>query len=360
MTEQALGPQRRAAAWTRHRTTTRPSCTAWAMPRNCCAACALPELRHFLLDHLHPVGRHQLLRPGAEQRRRRVDRHRLAARLPRLARLRARHGADRLGLSDGGRALPLGLDPRRTRPRLAHGLVQPARPRHGAGRHQCRHLPVSRRALFPYLGIDTAALTPADADRHLRAGPDRVVGLITVSQALFNHLGIRLTSKLTDISGYLIFGVACADRGTAGLRAASRRRPAREFQELFGRCRRGRVAAVRQSRLPVPAGLLLPAYTITGFDASAHTAEETIGAARAIPRGMIHSVFWSGLFGWLMLCGHRDGGAGSGQRRRRRARGLLLDHGRRRAGLAEDPALPRHRGRSISLRPRHASPRPAG
>ena len=44
-------------------------------------------------------------------------------------------------------------------------------------------------------------------------------------------------------------------------------------------------------------GLLLVCYTITGFDASAHTSEETRDAARIVPRGMMQSVFWSGLFG---------------------------------------------------------------
>ena len=49
-------------------------------------------------------------------------------------------------------------------------------------------------------------------------------------------------------------------------------------------------------------GLLLPAYTITGFDASAHVAEETLSAAHNVPRGIINSVLVSGLMGWLLLC----------------------------------------------------------
>ncbi len=49
-------------------------------------------------------------------------------------------------------------------------------------------------------------------------------------------------------------------------------------------------------------GLLLVCYTITGFDASAHTSEETRDAARIVPRGMMQSVFWSGLFGYFMVC----------------------------------------------------------
>ena len=43
-------------------------------------------------------------------------------------------------------------------------------------------------------------------------------------------------------------------------------------------------------------------YTITGFDASAHTSEETHDAARNVPRGIIGSVFWSAVFGYVMVC----------------------------------------------------------
>src|SRR4051812_4612997 len=48
-------------------------------------------------------------------------------------------------------------------------------------------------------------------------------------------------------------------------------------------------------------GFLLPAYTITGFDASAHASEETRDASRNVPRGIVRSVLISGLFGWVML-----------------------------------------------------------
>ncbi len=49
-------------------------------------------------------------------------------------------------------------------------------------------------------------------------------------------------------------------------------------------------------------GWLQGVYTITGFDASGHTSEETRNAAREVPKGMIHSVFWSGVFGYIMVC----------------------------------------------------------
>ena len=49
-------------------------------------------------------------------------------------------------------------------------------------------------------------------------------------------------------------------------------------------------------------GLLLPIYTITGYDASAHTSEETKRAAHSVPRGIVSSILWSSLAGWIMLC----------------------------------------------------------
>ena len=54
--------------------------------------------------------------------------------------------------------------------------------------------------------------------------------------------------------------------------------------------------------IPLRDGCLLPAYTITGFDASAHAAEETINAAESVPRGIIRSVLVSGVAGWILLC----------------------------------------------------------
>ena len=48
-------------------------------------------------------------------------------------------------------------------------------------------------------------------------------------------------------------------------------------------------------------GLLMSQYTITGFDASAHTAEETSNASRMAATGMWTSVFVSVVFGWILL-----------------------------------------------------------
>jgi amino acid transporter len=55
--------------------------------------------------------------------------------------------------------------------------------------------------------------------------------------------------------------------------------------------------------LVLPIGFILTMYTQTGYDASAHTAEETRGAAKAAAQGVWRSVFFSALIGWLVLLG---------------------------------------------------------
>jgi len=51
----------------------------------------------------------------------------------------------------------------------------------------------------------------------------------------------------------------------------------------------------------LPLGFLLTMYTITGYDASAHLSEETRGSEQSSPRGIWLSVFYSAVFGWIVL-----------------------------------------------------------
>jgi amino acid transporter len=53
--------------------------------------------------------------------------------------------------------------------------------------------------------------------------------------------------------------------------------------------------------LVLPLGFLLTMYTQTGYDASAHTAEETRGAAKAAAQGVWRSIFFSAIIGWFVL-----------------------------------------------------------
>jgi amino acid transporter len=53
--------------------------------------------------------------------------------------------------------------------------------------------------------------------------------------------------------------------------------------------------------LVLPIGFLLTMYTLTGYDASAHTAEETRGAAITAAQGVWRSIFFSAVIGWFLL-----------------------------------------------------------
>jgi amino acid transporter len=53
----------------------------------------------------------------------------------------------------------------------------------------------------------------------------------------------------------------------------------------------------------LPIGFILTMYTQTGYDASAHTAEETRGAALSAAKGVWKSIFYSAILGWFLLLG---------------------------------------------------------
>ncbi len=131
---------------------------------------------------------------------------------------------------------------------------------------------------------------------------------ITAVQALVNHLGIRATSRLTDASGYLILGTSIAltaallwfgpGHHLAGLPWAR----LWTFANYSGPAGGGVWPATGSVAQLMLLGLLLPIYVLTGYDASAHTAEETRNAALNAPRGIISSVIWASLFAWLFSC----------------------------------------------------------
>jgi amino acid transporter len=127
------------------------------------------------------------------------------------------------------------------------------------------------------------------------------VCLIALSQALFNHFGIKTTTAITDFSGYLILVVAVLLTLTFLIWGAtwdfSR---LTQFVNNTGEPGGGFFVEPRTAFVAFLVGLLYPVYTITGFDASAHTAEETIDARRQVPRGILHSIFWSLAFGLVM------------------------------------------------------------
>ena len=141
------------------------------------------------------------------------------------------------------------------------------------------------------------------ADLGRRLAQVLAVTLITLTQGLFNHFGIRVTTKLIDFSGGLILVVAVA-LTVAMLYGA----PHLQFSRLFAfhnfsGAPGGNV--VPQSGHPFYLfllALLYPLYTMTGYDGSAHTSEETVDARRSVPRGIINAILWSMIFGLAMAC----------------------------------------------------------
>jgi amino acid transporter/thiamine kinase-like enzyme len=144
----------------------------------------------------------------------------------------------------------------------------------------------------------------------VRAVPDWVLWSLaivaTVSQAVVNHRGMRLTTRLIDFSGYLIIVVtaaltvlllACAVLSPAGL----------DFSRLvafsnYSGAAGGDVWPAANSLVWLFAlGLMLPAYTMTAFDSAAQTVEETRDPETNVPRAIWRAVLISGLAGWLML-----------------------------------------------------------
>jgi amino acid transporter len=129
------------------------------------------------------------------------------------------------------------------------------------------------------------------------------VAIMTATQAAINHSGIKLTSKLTDFSGYLIL-VGATALAIAFFVYAKNRDFGRlfEFKNNSGDTGGGVWPKTGSKLYLFGLGLLLPIYTITGYDGSAHTAEETVNASTAVPRSMVNSVLYSSLFGYLFLC----------------------------------------------------------
>lgn len=129
--------------------------------------------------------------------------------------------------------------------------------------------------------------------------------VILAIQGALNHYGIRATTILTDFSGYLIFVISTILSVSLLFFSPVRMDLSRlvAFTNFTGAAG-GSVWPTHIPHLSVAflLGLLLVCYTITGFDASAHTSEETQQASVNVPRGMWRAVLWSALFGYLMVC----------------------------------------------------------
>lgn len=148
--------------------------------------------------------------------------------------------------------------------------------------------------VLPIFGVDPTKLTVV----HQIVGVSLILGV----QAIFNHRGIRATTLLTDFSGYLIFAVSILLMLAMLVFA-----PTHDFSRLFqfsnlsGDLGGGVWPTSGNGAFMILLAMLWPIYTITGFDASAHTSEETVNASTNVPKGILRSVYLSGIFGWVMV-----------------------------------------------------------
>jgi amino acid transporter len=133
------------------------------------------------------------------------------------------------------------------------------------------------------------------------------MAFVLTVQSLLNHYGIEVTTKLTDFSGYLIFVLTFVLIIT--LFAFSP--VAMDFSRLvtftnFTGAVGGEVVPFQTGSMAFAflLGLSYVCYTLTGYDASAHTSEETQDAQINVPKGMYQAVFWSWLFGLIAVAAY--------------------------------------------------------
>ncbi|HEX9096652.1 MAG TPA: amino acid permease [Candidatus Dormibacteraeota bacterium] len=135
------------------------------------------------------------------------------------------------------------------------------------------------------------------SDLATTSGKFGVIGIFAVLlavQATINHVGVRLAARAADISVWWHIGVIAVLLVAVGLL-----HPLHPLSYVF-------TQSYNASGFGSPlyaflVGMLLAQWTFTGYDASAHVTEETVNPATRAPWGIVNSVFWSLIFGYLML-----------------------------------------------------------
>ena len=121
-----------------------------------------------------------------------------------------------------------------------------------------------------------------------------VFGVLLLSHAILNHVGIRTVARLNDFSAiYHIVGVAVVVLALAFF--APKQPLSWFFTKTFT------TVQDQPYWFAFLGGLLQAQWTYTGYDASAHTIEETKNARVSAPWGIYLSVVISGVAGYLML-----------------------------------------------------------
>ena len=147
--------------------------------------------------------------------------------------------------------------------------------------------------------ITTSAFLSLTLDMEVTALRTFLIFLvIIVAHGLLNTFGVNLVRVLSDVSAWWhLVGVAVI----VGVLAVvpDQHKP---ISEVFFEVQNATGFTFAGAGFyAVLIGLLMAQYTYTGYDASAHVAEETHDAARAAPRGIVLSVVVSVIAGFVLL-----------------------------------------------------------
>src|ERR687890_2186916 len=147
--------------------------------------------------------------------------------------------------------------------------------------------------------ITTSAFLSLTFDMEVTAFRTFLIFLvIIIVHGLLNTFGVSLVRVLSDVSAWWhLIGVAVI----VGVLAFVPDRH-KDLSEVFFEVQNATGFTFAGASLyAVLIGLLMAQYTYTGYDASAHVAEETHDAARAAPRGIVLSVVVSVIAGFFLL-----------------------------------------------------------
>ncbi|CAM3872743.1 amino acid permease [Alicyclobacillus pomorum] len=122
-----------------------------------------------------------------------------------------------------------------------------------------------------------------------------VFGVILVLHGIFNHIGIRVVARLNDFSAWYHIAVVLVLVVSLAFFTKNHLQP---FSYLY---HVGQTFSGKPYWLAFMIGLLQAQWTFTGYDASAHTIEETVNPRVRAPWGIFNSVAYSFVFGFIML-----------------------------------------------------------
>jgi amino acid transporter len=170
-------------------------------------------------------------------------------------------------------------------------------------------------AWFPNFPATLASVTAIDpATQWTTLG---IYAIVLAAHALLNIFGVRIVAFLNDVSvwwhivGVILIGGGVVLAAILGFQFTAASHFATTVAHAAPLNSAGTLYTPHQSfnttGFPIwyafLLGLLLAQYTYTGYDASAHMTEETVGAATRAPWGVVMSVVVSAFAGYAVLMG---------------------------------------------------------